>query len=99
VLCAIAAFSSFELKYESKQMIFEGYLNLLLIDNRLSDFHRIAETEKIFKSCHHLIQNKQINCSKVDKGITGPPRFTDNTKSVGMHILGPTHNSNVGIHI
>jgi hypothetical protein len=52
-----------------KQMIFEDYLRKLLIDNRLNDFHRIAETEKIFKSCHHVIHNKLMNCSKVDIGI------------------------------
>jgi hypothetical protein len=52
-----------------EQIIFEDYLRKLLIDNRLNDFHRIAETEKIFKSCHHVIHNKLINCSKVDIGI------------------------------
>ncbi len=52
-----------------EQKIFEDYLIKLLIDNRLNDFHRIAEIEKIFKSCHHVIYNKLINCSKVDIGI------------------------------
>jgi hypothetical protein len=52
-----------------EQIIFEHYLRKLLIDNRLNDFHRIAETEKIFKSCHYVIHNKLINCSKVDIGI------------------------------
>jgi hypothetical protein len=56
-------------RYFKVQMIFEDYLKKLLFDNRLNDFHRIAETEKIFKSCHHVIQNKLINCSKVDIGI------------------------------
>jgi hypothetical protein len=52
-----------------EQMIFEDYLRKLLIDNRLYYFHRIAETEKIFKSCQYVIHNKLINCSKVDIGI------------------------------
>jgi hypothetical protein len=39
------------------------------MDNRLNDFHRIAETEKIFKTCHFVINNKLINCSKVDTGV------------------------------
>jgi hypothetical protein len=45
-----------------EQFIFEVYLRKLLIDNKLNDFHRIAETEKIFESCHHVIHNKLINC-------------------------------------
>jgi hypothetical protein len=52
-----------------KQQIFENGLRKLLMDNRLNDFHRIAETEKIFKSCHFVINNKLINCSKVDTGV------------------------------
>jgi hypothetical protein len=48
-----------------KQNIFENGLKQLLLDNRLNDFHRIAETEKIFKTCHFVINNKLINCSKV----------------------------------
>jgi hypothetical protein len=52
-----------------KQKIFENGLRKLLMDNRLNDFHRIAETEKIFKSCHFVINNKLINCSKVDTGV------------------------------
>ncbi len=41
----------------------------LLIDNRINDFQRIAETEKIFKTCHFVINNKLINCSKGDIGV------------------------------
>jgi len=41
----------------------------LLFDNRLNDFHRIAETEKIVKTCHLMIDNKFSNCSKGDLGI------------------------------
>jgi hypothetical protein len=52
-----------------KQQIFENGLRKLLMDNRLNDFHRIAETEKIFKTCHFVINNKLINCSKVDTGV------------------------------
>jgi len=55
---------------DDEQTIFEDYLRKLLIDNRLNDFHRIAETKKVFKSCHHVINNKLINCPKVDIGIT-----------------------------
>jgi hypothetical protein len=51
------------------QLIFENGLRQLLMDNRLDDFHRIAETEKIFKTCHIVINNKLINCSKVETGI------------------------------
>jgi hypothetical protein len=57
------------LDISEKQIIFENYLKKLILDNRLNDFHRIAETEKIFKSCHHVIHNKLLNCSKVDIGI------------------------------
>jgi hypothetical protein len=39
------------------------------MDNRLNDFHRIAETEKTFKTCHIVINNKLINCSKMDIGV------------------------------
>jgi hypothetical protein len=39
------------------------------MDNRLNDFDRIAGTEKIFKACHFVINNKSINCSKVDIGV------------------------------
>jgi hypothetical protein len=62
---------SYDNKYFKVQiiLIFEDYFKKLLIDKRINDFHRIAETEKIFKSCHHVIQNKLINCSKVDIGI------------------------------
>jgi hypothetical protein len=59
---------------ESKQQIFEVGLRQLLLDNRLNDFERIAETEKIFKTCHFVINNKLINCSKVDTGVID--RFT-----------------------
>ncbi len=52
-----------------EEIIFEDYLRKLIIDNRLNNFHRIAETEKIFKSCHHVTHYKLINCSKVDIGI------------------------------
>ncbi len=52
-----------------KQQIFENGLTKLLMDNRLNDFDRIAETEKIFKTCHFVINNKLINCSKVDIGV------------------------------
>jgi hypothetical protein len=52
-----------------KQLIFESGLRQLLLDNRLNDFQRIAETEKIFKTCHFVINNKLINCSKVDTGV------------------------------
>jgi hypothetical protein len=52
-----------------KQMIFQNGLRQLLMDNRLNDFHRIAETEKIFKTCHFVINNELINCSKVDTGV------------------------------
>jgi hypothetical protein len=48
-----------------KTITFSNGLKKLLMDNRLNDFHRIAETEKIFKTCHFVINNKLINCSKV----------------------------------
>jgi hypothetical protein len=54
---------------QQKQLIFENGLIRLLIDNRLNDFHRIAETEKIFKTCYFVINNNLINCSKVDIGF------------------------------
>jgi hypothetical protein len=54
---------------EAKQEIFENGLRQLLLDNRLNDFERIAETEKISKTCHFVINNKLINCSKVDTGV------------------------------
>jgi hypothetical protein len=57
-----------------KQLIFEMCLRKLLMDNRLNDFHRIAETEKTFKMCHFVINNKLINCSKVEiEVIEGNP--------------------------
>jgi hypothetical protein len=52
-----------------KQLIFENGLRQLLIDNRLNDFHRIAETENILKTCHFVIDRRLINCSKVDTGV------------------------------
>jgi hypothetical protein len=54
----------------TKKKIFESFFRLLLVDNRLNDFHRIAETEKTFKRCHFVTNNKLINCSKVDIGVT-----------------------------
>jgi hypothetical protein len=54
---------------EVKQLIFSNGLRQLLMDNRLNDFHRIAETEKNFKTCHFVINNKLINCSKVNTGV------------------------------
>jgi hypothetical protein len=59
------------IKYKKliNQPIFENGLIQLLMDNRLNDFHRIAETEKTFKTCHIVINNKLINCSKVDTGV------------------------------
>jgi hypothetical protein len=54
---------------QQKQLIFENGLIGLFIDNRLNDFHRIAETEKIFKTCYFVINNNLINCSKVDIGF------------------------------
>jgi hypothetical protein len=58
------------LKNIKKQLIFENYLKKLLIDNRLNDFHKIVESEKIFKTCHLVINNILINCSKVDIGVS-----------------------------
>jgi hypothetical protein len=60
-----------EMKHKKleKQLIFESGLRQLLMDNRLNDFHRIAETEKIYKTCQFVISNKLINCSKVDTGV------------------------------
>jgi hypothetical protein len=52
-----------------KELIFSDGLRQLLMDNRIKDFHRIAETEKIFKTCHFFINNKLINCSKVNTGV------------------------------
>jgi hypothetical protein len=52
-----------------KELIFSDGLRQLLMDNRIKDFHRIAETEKIFKTCHFVINNKLINCSKVNTGV------------------------------
>jgi hypothetical protein len=54
---------------QQKQLIFENGLKQLLMDNRLNDFQKIAETEKILKTCHFVINNKLINCSKVDTGF------------------------------
>jgi hypothetical protein len=50
----------------AKQNIFVSGLRQLLLDNRINDFHGIAETEKVYKTCHFVINNKLINCSKVD---------------------------------
>jgi hypothetical protein len=52
-----------------EQLIFENGLRQLLIDNRFNDFQRIAEIEKIFKTCYFVINNKLINCSKGDTGL------------------------------
>jgi hypothetical protein len=60
----ILSFDEFE-----NQQTFENGLKKLLLDNRINGFHRIAETEKIFKTCHFVINNKLINCSKVDTGV------------------------------
>ncbi len=58
-----------------KQLIFENGLIKLLMDNRLNDFQRIAETEIIFKTCHFVIDNKLINCSKGDTGVSKREHF------------------------
>jgi hypothetical protein len=59
-----------------KQKIFDSGFRQLLMDNRLNDFHRIAETEKTFKTCHFVINNKLINCSKVDIGVIMNPHLS-----------------------
>jgi hypothetical protein len=54
---------------EGKQQIFDEGLRQLILDNRFNDFERIAETEKYFKTCHFVINNKLINCSKGNIGV------------------------------
>jgi hypothetical protein len=44
--------------------VYEKYLIKLLIDNKLVEFHRIAETEKIIRNCHLMFDNGSKNCSK-----------------------------------
>jgi hypothetical protein len=70
----ISHINTFDSSTIKEQRIFANGLKQLLIDNRLNDFQRIAKTEKIFKTCHFVINNKLINCSKVDTGVT----FEDN---------------------
>jgi hypothetical protein len=51
--------------------IYWKYLLRLIADNRLTDFHRILETNKLIKSCQIKIDNELelINCTQGDFGI------------------------------
>jgi hypothetical protein len=52
--------------------IYWKYLLRLIADNRLNDFHRILETNKLIKSCQIKIDNELelINCTQGDFGIS-----------------------------
>jgi hypothetical protein len=57
--------------------IYWKYLLRLIVDNRLNDFHRILETNKLIKSCQIKIDNELelINCTQGDFGISKTSRI------------------------
>jgi hypothetical protein len=65
----ISRIITFDASISKEQLIFENGLKKLLLDNRLNDFQTISGTEKFFKTCHFVFNNKLINCSKVNTGV------------------------------
>jgi hypothetical protein len=47
----------------------EKFKRKLLSENKWNDFQRIVGSEKIIKTCHFMIDNKEINFSKIESGI------------------------------
>jgi hypothetical protein len=53
----------------AKSRNLEKFKRKLLSENKWNDFQRIVGSEKIIKTCHLMIDNKEINFSKIDSGI------------------------------
>jgi hypothetical protein len=48
----------------------EKFKRKLLSENKWNDFERIVGSEKIIKTCHLMIDNKEINFSRFESGIS-----------------------------
>jgi hypothetical protein len=49
--------------------IYTEYILQLLYDNKLNDFQRIADMDRIVRTCHMILEKSQLNCMKGDFGF------------------------------